>query len=144
MNQFSVKKMATNNLSLKLLGLVVAIILWLAIRGGQETTITQEVNIRYLMGASNTLVNEKSSVKKVSLRLKGPRPAMKSLALEDKFITIDLASAQPGQQRVKVRTKGLNLPRGVRVQEVDPPEITAIIDSNIKEPTGVSSEPGKD
>ncbi len=110
------------NKGLKALSLLLAILLFVVSR--QPMTDVQVAGVRIEFRGLNPGV-EISGVDKqtVSVRLKGPRDIVRSLAPNELVVVADLGNKEPGERSVQLKADESFLPDNVKVERIDPPSI---------------------
>lgn len=121
-------KFLTNNLSYKLVALVVTLILWLTMLSRKDSVMVREVNIKYLTSANHVLINAPRLTARI--RVSGPRVALKKFSQADNTVIVDLTRFRPGRQVIRLTQDALTLPIGVRVLSIEPQEVDALIKDN--------------
>lgn len=115
----------TDNFSYKFVALGVALILWMSMLGRRDSTLVREFELQVLHAQGIDL--ESQSHKFVRVEVAGPRVALKKINNMDPVFVVDLSSAKPGRQVVKLSPEGLNLPIGSRVIHLEPNEFTVLL-----------------
>jgi len=111
-----------DNLGLKALSLLLALLLWLFVTGGGEGEKRVSVRLELKNLAPGLAVASKP-VEQVDLRLAGPRIDLAKIAAEGMAIPLDLQGAGEGAVVFPSPEKVLRLPAGVRVTRVSPATI---------------------
>jgi YbbR domain-containing protein len=113
------------NLSYKLIALVVTLVLWLSMIGSKDSVLTKDYQLQVLLPANTELAHPVPDY--VRVEVVGPRVALKKLGQMSSMYTVDLSNASVGQMTVRLTPEGVNLPLGTRVVSVDPREFVAVI-----------------
>ena len=111
-----------DNLNFKFVALGVAVILWASILGRKDSTMTRTFELQVLL-APNLEMTEKI-LTSVKIEVAGPRVALKKINQTNPVYTVDLSSARPGRQVVRLNGDGLSLPIGSRILNIEPSEFT--------------------
>ncbi len=119
------KNWITENGSYKLVALFVTLILWVTILGRGDIVMTKEVALEFLL-PRNFAIAEKFE-RKVSVKVSGPRMALKKFAQNPGTITVDLGRAQAGRTRAMIAPKNVEVPFGVKVLSVTPDVINVTL-----------------
>ena len=117
----------TKNLSLKLISIFLAIILWyfaLSEKGG-ETAISIPLDFRNIPTSLIIIENPEESV---NVRISGPVALLRGLSLREVKAIIDLSNARPGVAKFAIQPEQISLPRGLRVTIGSPASITLRFD----------------
>lgn len=118
-------KFVTDNLSYKLIALVVTLVLWLSMIGSKDSVLTKDYQLQILLPAKSELAHPVPDF--VRVEVVGPRVALKKLGQMGSVYTVDLSGSPLGQTTVRLTPEGVNLPIGTRVVSVDPKEFVAVI-----------------
>lgn len=136
------KDWVLENGSYKLVSLFVTMILWVTILGRRDFILTKDMDIEFLLPPA-TVIDAKQGERKVSVKVSGPRTALKKFAQSPGSITFDLTkSAIDGKgTRVKttIETKNIEVPFGVKVVSVDPPTLDVVLSPKFTAPAAVEA-----
>lgn len=113
------KSWILENGSYKLVALFVTLILWVTILGRRDFVLSKEMDIEFLLPRS-IAVAESNLERKVTVKVSGPRMALKKFAQNPGTITIDLVKSQPGPARAVITPRSVEVPFGVKVLSVTP------------------------
>ena len=109
----------TNNWTLKLISLVLALLLWVFIMGERRVEVGYRVPLEIQNMPEGLMVaNQVPSV--VDVRVSGPRTLLAKISASDISILVDLTALQPGLTTFKRLEERLNLPNGLRVTRLAP------------------------
>ncbi len=106
------------NGSYKLVALFVTLILWVTILGRRDFMLSKDIDVDFLL--PKNLIIAESIDRRVSVKVSGPRIAIKKFAQNPGTITLDLARAHTGSNRVVITAKNIEVPFGVKVVSVTP------------------------
>lgn len=107
---------------LKLLALLLAFGIWLAITGQDKTIRDLSVPLEFEFGEE--LIADAPPPTAVTVRLEGPRSAMRNLDLLRLAVRVELDDALPGEQEVPLlRSQLAGVPQGVVVSLIDPDRV---------------------
>jgi YbbR domain-containing protein len=120
-------RLLTRNLGWKLLSILLAVGLWLAIAREPEVATSLSVpvefkNMRDDLDISGNLPDQ------VFLEVRGPSGRLSRDNLSALAVVLDLADAQPGQRTYNIRGRNLNLPSGVAFYRAVPSQLTLRFD----------------
>lgn len=118
-------KLITENLSYKLIALVVTLVLWISMIGSKDSVLTKDYQLQILLPSHTELVHPVPDF--VRVEVVGPRVALKKLGQMNSVYSVDLSNAGVGRKTVRLTPEGVNLPLGTRVVSVDPKEFVAVI-----------------
>jgi YbbR domain-containing protein len=121
------RQLLTQNLGWKLLSLLLAVGLWLAIAREPEVATSLSVpvefkNMRDDLDISGDLPN------RVFLEVRGTSGRLSRDNLSAVAVVLDLADAQPGERTYNIRGRNLNLPSGVVFYRAVPSQLTMHFD----------------
>ncbi len=121
----------TKNLSLKLISILLAAILWYFVvseRSG-ETAISVPLDFRNI---PNSLIIIENPEESVNLRISGPATLLRRLSPKNVKAILDLSDAKPGEAKFTIQPEHITLPRGLRVTMVSPASIVLTIDELLR------------
>lgn len=111
----------SDNWSYRLVALGVALILWASMLGRKDSALVKDFELQLLLAPQLSVVSDLPQF--VRVEVSGPRVSLKKMNQLNPVFTVDLTSAGPGKQRVRLRRDTLPLPVGTRVMSLDPEEI---------------------
>jgi len=117
------KHLIFENGSYKLVALFVTLILWVTILGRRDFVLSKDMDIEFLLPKSVAIAptSGQSDVDHhVTVKVSGPRMALKRFAQNPGTITIDLAKSQPGPVQATISPRSVEVPFGVKVLSVTP------------------------
>jgi YbbR domain-containing protein len=118
------KNKLLENGSYKLVALFVTLILWVTILGRRDFVLSKDMDIEFLLPRS-IAVAETNHERHVTVKVSGPRVALKKFAQNPGTITIDLGrQAEPGPIKATITPRNVEVPFGVKVLSVTPETIT--------------------
>jgi hypothetical protein len=118
----------TRNLGWRLLSVLLAVLLWVAVEGEPELVTLQPVPVFYRNVESNLalVANPPNSVR---IELRGAADVLSRDNLANVAVLLDLAGlTEPGERVFPVTKTNLTLPAGVRFVRSDPPELRLHLD----------------
>lgn len=131
------------NGSYKLVSLFVTLILWVTILGRRDFMLTKDMDVEFLLPKA-TVIESKQGERKISVKVSGPRTALKKFGQSPGSITFDLTKAEVTEKNTKVKTviqtKNIEVPFGVKVVSIDPPDLEVILSPAVQ-PAAVPVEP---
>lgn len=109
----------TSNWPYKLVSGLVALVLWLSILWGKkDNVLLKSVTVDFGVPSSFVLLEDAN--RKVTLKLAGPRAALRRIGPTSSFVSINLPQVFNGENLVQIQEQQLNLPQGVRLLSTDP------------------------
>lgn len=130
------KNMLLENGSYKLVALFVTLILWVTILGRRDFVLSKDMDIEFLLPRTIAIA-ESNRLRRVTVKVSGPRVALKKFAQNPGTITIDLGrQAEPGPVKAVITPRNVEVPFGVKVISVTPDTINIRL---ISAPAGGSS-----
>lgn len=118
------KNAILENGSYKLVALFVTLILWVTILGRRDFVLSKEMDIEFLLPRS-LAVAESNRERHVTVKVSGPRVALKKFAANPGTITVDLGrQAEPGPIKATITPRNVEVPFGVKVLSVMPESLT--------------------
>ena len=112
----------TKNLSLKLISILLAVILWYFVvseRSGQ-TAISIPLDFHNI---PTSLIIIKNPVESINVQISGPVTLLRQLSPREVKAIIDLSNARPGLAEFTIQPEQISLPRGLRVTMISPASI---------------------
>jgi YbbR domain-containing protein len=116
----------TENLGLKLLSLLLAVIIWTAVGGDVATEILVPVPVEFRNVPAG--VHYEAEPSRVELRVRGPRWMVRQALVSDFSVPVDLsAMTAPGEQTVPLVRENVEAPSSVEVIEITPNQLKLIV-----------------
>lgn len=126
-----------DNGSYKLVSLFVTLILWVTILGRRDFMLTKDMDVEFLLPKA-TVMETRSGERKISVKVSGPRTALKKFAQSPGSITFDLTKSEVTTPNTHVKTviqtKNIEVPFGVKVVSIDPPALEVVLSPAITNP----------
>jgi hypothetical protein len=124
------KDFVFENGSYKLVSLFVTLILWVTILGRRDFMLTKDMDVEFLL-PPNAVMQSARGERKISVKVSGPRTALKKFAQSPGSITFDLTKSEVEQKNTKVKAviqvKNIEVPFGVKVVSIDPDSIEVVL-----------------
>jgi YbbR domain-containing protein len=120
-------KFITANLGWKLLALLIAVVLWIAIEREPELATSISVPIEF-KNVPDDLDIGSNQPDRVRLEIRGPSGRLSRDNLADLAVILDLQDAGPGERTYNIRPANINLPSGVSFDRALPSQITLRFD----------------
>ncbi len=117
----------SQNLFLKLLSLFFAVLLWffVVLEDKVEKEVSAEIKVK---NVPRNLILVKKPPSFVTVYLTGPRSILRTLEKNPLTIKLDLKDYEPGKHVIKIKPKHLNLPAGLNVSRIDPPQFEIVLE----------------
>ncbi len=112
----------TKNLSLKLISILLAVILWYFVisEKGGETALSIPLDFRNI---PSSLIIIKNPIESINIRINGPVTLLRGLSPREVKAVIDLSNAEPRVAEFGIQPEQITVPRGLRVTMVSPASI---------------------
>lgn len=108
-----------DNLPLKALSLLIAIVLWFAVLGSRNVEVSKEVPIELLTPPDLVVSNEVPD--RVAFRMSGPKAFLRNvLNRKEEPIRINFTASKPGLMTYRLFQDNIQVPIGVKVLSVNP------------------------
>ena len=121
----------TDDWSLKLFSLGVAVLLFLFVTLENATPVDVDFRVEYRTTEDIMLTNDAPT--SLHITLQGPWAAFRSFDINElEPVIIDLSHAEPGPQRHIIEMAAINPPGGMRVVAVRPSEVDIILDRKVE------------
>jgi YbbR domain-containing protein len=118
----SPKYWITNNWHLKIVSLVLAVMLWMAVANQASSEIGLEVPLEY-RNIPRKLEITGDMTNTVQVRLRGSSSLIKDITAKDISTTIDLGKMAPGEKIVPLSPQNVQAPFGAEVIRVNPSSV---------------------
>jgi len=121
-------RVLTRNLGWKLLSVLLAVLLWVAVEGEPELVTVQSVPVFY-RNVEPALALVASHPATVRVELRGPSDVLSRENLSNVALLLDLAGqAEPGEKVFPISRANVTLPAGVNFVRSDPSQLTLHLD----------------
>lgn len=121
--QKQVRGIFLENMSYKLISLLIALILWITILGRRDFVVSRKMEVELVTAAG--LVVKEQSVDQIKIKVSGPRTALRRFVENgvSQVVTIDLAQRPEGVFVVDIPRSKVDLPFGVKLLSMTPSNI---------------------
>lgn len=116
------------NIGLKLISLMIAVLLWVAIAKQPVAEIAINVPIEFVNAPSNLEISTEA-IPQIQVRLRGYSGALRDLNASQVHAMIDLSNARPGERTYDLPPSRIHVPRDVEVEEVIPSQFRVSFDT---------------
>ncbi len=119
---YQLRSALTENLNLKLISVLFALILYSVVHGSQEAQRSIRLNVVALLPPTPNRVLMTNLPEKLNATVRGPRSTLDDLNADDiASVQVDLRAGT--ETRVTFEPSSIPLPPGLKVEQVDPPAI---------------------
>jgi YbbR domain-containing protein len=119
---YQLRSALTENLNLKLISVLFALILYSVVHGSQEAQRSIRLNVVALLPQTPNRVLMTNLPEKLNATVRGPRTTLDDLNADDiASVQVDLRAGT--ETRVTFEPSSIPLPPGLKVEQVDPPAI---------------------
>src|SRR5713101_1439379 len=112
----------THNWHLKIVSLILAVMLWMAIANQASSEIGLEVPLEY-RNIPTQLEITGDTTNMVQVRLRGSSNVIRDISAKDVSTTIDLSKMRPGEKIVPLSPQNVQAPFGAEVIRVNPSSV---------------------
>jgi len=112
----------TKNLSLKLISILLAVILWYFVVSERSGEITISIPLDF-HNIPTSLIIIKNPLESINVRIGGPATLLRGLSPKDVKAIIDLSNAKAGLTEFAIQAEQITLPRGLRITMISPASI---------------------
>jgi YbbR domain-containing protein len=119
------RRLILQNAGLKILSLVIAVLLWMAISREPRAEVTLAVPIEFHNSPDNLEINSEN-IQQVQVRAAGPAGAVHSVSAADVHAFVSLEAATPGEHTYDLHVR---VPRDVEVVQVIPSQFRISFDN---------------
>jgi len=116
------RKYVFHNFGLKLVSLIVAVLLWMAVTRDPMAEVALNVPIEF-HNAPEHLEISSETIPQVQVRVRGPVREVRELSAPEVHAVIDLANVQPGERTYDLAPRHIHVPDGVSVVQAVPAQI---------------------
>jgi len=126
-----IKRHIVNDFKLKILSLVLALMLWVAVAymGESRMSISVRVSAENL---DKEFIVSKMDPDEVLVTVNGPVSILKGIRARDVKIPLDLANVKEGRQVYNLQRDSVFVPKGIKVEEVKPDYVVIETDSIVE------------
>ena len=127
-----IRSLFFENLTLKILSIILAAFLWFFVSGKSKTELALSVPIEFTsIPADMTIITKVPT--SIHIRVKGTKTLLRPLTSEPPSLSINLAKAVTGKNMIRLAQETFNnLPLGVDVVNLDPDTLTIYLDRFVK------------
>lgn len=132
--------------TMKLLALIITLALWFGVSGLREEITTRIENVNLRPRISNELVITNPPPATVNLVLAGDKRKIEPLSNQNLIVSLDLSDVSAGEQTIELTPQNVNveLPTGVKLEEIQPNKIAIKLEKAIEREVPVRAETDND
>lgn len=121
------KNMLTENLTIKIISVALAVFLWFFVTFKGQTETSLEVPLEFKNTPSEMEVF-KQSIKKVNVSISARERILREIAQNDIRVIIDLSNVKLGENSIPIIKSSVKLPRGIDILRIDPSVVKVYLD----------------
>lgn len=125
------RKYVLNELKLKILALVIAVLLWVGTTYIGESKIAMSVPVSFENLPRNMVVRE-SDTRNVFITMNGSLTVLKGLQATDVKVPLDLARTKEGRHILTIRKGDVMVPTGVKIEDLKPDYVVVEVDKMVE------------
>lgn len=132
--------------TMKLLALIITLALWFGVSGLREQITTPIENVNLRPRISNDLIITNPPPATVNLVVSGDRRKIDPIKTENLIVSLDLSDVSAGEQTIELTPQNVNveLPTGVKLEEIQPNKIAVKLEKAIEREIPVRAETDND
>jgi len=130
------KDLLTENIPLKLLSVLVALFLWVFVKGTSYTELTLFVPVKITSLPLNLVLMDVEP-QRLIVKVKGPVHKLDRLKVEDMGIFLDLKNAHAGINTFILRPEEVKVPSGIEVVGLSPSELRVKLSELVRKAVSV-------
>ncbi|MEO6590283.1 MAG: CdaR family protein [Pyrinomonadaceae bacterium] len=141
-----IKRIFVDDWMMKLLSLIITLALWLGVSGLREEITTRIDNVKLKPRISNDVEITNPPPATVTLVVSGDRRKIDPIKTENLVVSLDLSDVSSGEQTIELTPQNVNveLPTGVRLEEIQPNKIAVKLENAIEREIPVRAETDND
>lgn len=121
------KNMLTENLTIKIISIALAVFLWFFVTFKGQTETSLEVPLEFKNTPSEMEVL-KQSVKKISVSISARERILREITQNDIRVIVDLSNVKLGENSIPITKSSVKLPRGIDILRIDPSVVKVYLD----------------
>ena len=110
----------------KLLAVLLAVIMWYFVVGEERAEVGLTAPL-ILINMPRDLIVVNNVPHGIEIRVNGPSSLVRSLSAENLSKSLDLSNAREGTVSFSISAEGIPLPRGVKITQINPTQITVVL-----------------
>lgn len=118
----------------KTIALVIALVLWYGVTGSRAPTTRRLGNVRLVLQLPPETETGNDALNKVDITVTGDKSRVSRLTGDDLIVVADLSNSKPGEfvVQLKPETVNIELPSGVKLDEIEPNKISVKLEPRIE------------
>jgi len=124
------KKLFTENLGLKISAILISVFLWFFVTSTGQSEITLDIPLEFKNIPADTGIVS-TSIKTVSVTVRGQERPMKNLKASDVRVYVDLEKAKKGEGIFHMNTADIKLPYALSVVSITPSSVKIKLDETV-------------
>ncbi len=121
------RRLASQNLGLKVIALVLAVAAWWFVAGESKVLVSFTIPLE-IRNVPKELTMTNKPERQVEVRLSGPSSLLSGMRPSEISAGVDLSAARAGRQYFTLDDRAVKVPPGIKVQRIFPPSIEVILD----------------
>lgn len=113
-----------------LLAFALAVFSWYLVSGREKVDTWIQVPVEMVNMPQGYVVRQ-GMVNRIDVRVRGPRPMVRTIDMRNAFYPLDLVGLQSGLNQLEFETRNLNLSRAIEVVEIVPSRVDLLVDKLI-------------
>ncbi|SMP68049.1 YbbR-like protein [Desulfonatronum zhilinae] len=109
------------------LAFALAVFSWYLVSGREKVDSWIQVPVEMVNMPQGYIVRQ-GMVNRIEVRVRGPRPMVRTIDMRNAFYPLDLAELQVGLNQIDFETRNLNLSRAIEVVEIMPSRVELLVD----------------
>lgn len=124
-----------------LLAFVLAVFSWYLVSGREKVDTWIEMPVE-MVNAPQGYVVRQGMVNRIQVRIRGPRPMIRSIDMKNAFYPLNLSELQPGMNILDFESANIPLSRAIEVMEIMPPRVELLVDRLVSKTVPVAADYG--
>jgi YbbR domain-containing protein len=119
--------MMRTNWQYLILAFALAVFSWHLVSGREKVDTWIQVPVEMVNMPEGYIVRQ-GMVNRIEVRVRGPRPMLRTIDMRNAFYPLDLAGLQAGMNQLEFETRDINLSRAIEVVEIVPSRVELLVD----------------
>ncbi|GAB6057388.1 CdaR family protein [Desulfonatronum parangueonense] len=109
------------------LAFALALFSWHLVSGREKVDTWIQVPVEMVNMPQGYVVRQ-GMVHRIEVRVRGPRPMLRTIDMRNVFYPLDLAELQPGLNQLEFETRNISMSRAIEVVEISPSRVELLVD----------------